>query len=206
MRQPQAQVIEDEHQPHQPHQHPELATVLAQTGARNVTLLRFSMGCGKVARYMSGHQGRHVTQAVLMPLVIPYLLKTDNNCQCRTFDPSRSLVSHWLTSTARHGAIDSLKRRKARARRAIQLASEEDDLFDAMPSADERTVEQLMQRPQASVVRSWLPSLPAQRRPSSTLAFYGGLGHQQVACQTDRPLGTVKTWVRRSLLSWKDLW
>ena len=83
MRQLQAQVIEDEHQPHH---HPELATVLEQTGARNVTLLGFWMGGGKVARYMPGHQGRHVTQAVLMPSVLPYMLKTDNNCQCRTFD------------------------------------------------------------------------------------------------------------------------
>ena len=49
------------------------------TGANNATLLGFSMGGGEVARYMSRHRGAHVSQAVLIASVVPYMLKTADN-------------------------------------------------------------------------------------------------------------------------------
>jgi len=39
----------------------------------------FSMGGGEIARYMSRHGGRGVSQAVLVSSVVPYMLKTDDN-------------------------------------------------------------------------------------------------------------------------------
>ena len=124
--------------------------------------------------------------------------------QCRKFDPARGQGTHWLTSIARNGAIDSLKRKQALPRRALPLATEDVDPFDAMPSAEAGPAEILMQQQQASFVRSWLGTLPAQQRQSLTLAFYDGLSHQEVSRHMGRPLGTVKTWVRCSLLSLKQ--
>lgn len=57
----------------------DLAAVMVQTGARDATLLGFSMGGGEVARYMSRHAGKNVKQAVLVSSVVPYMLKTDDN-------------------------------------------------------------------------------------------------------------------------------
>ena len=57
----------------------DLAAVIEQTGATNATLLGFSMGGGEVARYMSRHGGRNVSQAVLVASVVPFMLKTDDN-------------------------------------------------------------------------------------------------------------------------------
>jgi len=57
----------------------DLADVMEQTGARDATILGFSMGGGEVARYLSRHQGKNVQQAILISSVVPYLLKTDNN-------------------------------------------------------------------------------------------------------------------------------
>ena len=48
-------------------------------GATDAALLGFSMGGGEVARYMSRHGGRGVTQAILVASVVPYMLKTANN-------------------------------------------------------------------------------------------------------------------------------
>jgi pimeloyl-ACP methyl ester carboxylesterase len=59
----------------------DLATVMEQTGAKDATLLGFSMGGGEVARYMSRYQARHVKQAVLVSSVLPYMLKTDDNLE-----------------------------------------------------------------------------------------------------------------------------
>ncbi len=57
----------------------DLAAVIEQTGATNATLLGFSMGGGEVARYMSRHGGRNVSQSVLVASVVPFMLKTDDN-------------------------------------------------------------------------------------------------------------------------------
>lgn len=58
----------------------DLADVMAATGAsEHVALVGFSMGGGEIARYMSRHGGRGVTQAVLVSSVVPYMLRTDDN-------------------------------------------------------------------------------------------------------------------------------
>jgi len=53
--------------------------MLATDAAQDVALVGFSMGGGEIARYMSRHGGRGVSQAVLVSSVVPYLLKTDDH-------------------------------------------------------------------------------------------------------------------------------
>lgn len=57
----------------------DLATVIAQTGAQDATIIGFSMGGGEVARYMSRHAGASVSKAVLVSSIVPFMLKTDDN-------------------------------------------------------------------------------------------------------------------------------
>jgi pimeloyl-ACP methyl ester carboxylesterase len=58
----------------------DLADVMQATGAaQNVALVGFSMGGGEIARYMSRHGGKGVSQAVLVSSVVPYMLQTDDN-------------------------------------------------------------------------------------------------------------------------------
>ena len=57
----------------------DLASVIEQTGAKDAVLVGFSMGGGEVARYMSRHAGKHVSQAVLVSSVVPFMLKTPDN-------------------------------------------------------------------------------------------------------------------------------
>lgn len=59
----------------------DLAAVIEQTGAKDAVLVGFSMGGGEVARYMSRHAGRHVSKAVLVSSVVPFMLKTSDNPQ-----------------------------------------------------------------------------------------------------------------------------
>ncbi|MBC7939863.1 MAG: alpha/beta hydrolase [Chitinophagaceae bacterium] len=57
----------------------DLAAVLDQTGAKDATILGFSMGGGEVARYLSRHAGKNVRQAVLVSSVVPCMLRTEDN-------------------------------------------------------------------------------------------------------------------------------
>jgi len=58
----------------------DLADVMAATGAtEDVALVAFSMGGGEIARYMSRHRGKGVSQAVLVSSVVPYMLQTPDN-------------------------------------------------------------------------------------------------------------------------------
>jgi non-heme chloroperoxidase len=57
----------------------DLAAVLQQTHAQDVTLLGFSMGGGEVARYLSRRGGKIVRQTILVASIVPYMLKTADN-------------------------------------------------------------------------------------------------------------------------------
>jgi pimeloyl-ACP methyl ester carboxylesterase len=57
----------------------DLAAVIDQTSAEDVTLLGFSMGGGEVARYLSRHGAAKIRQAVLISSIVPFMLKTADN-------------------------------------------------------------------------------------------------------------------------------
>lgn len=57
----------------------DLAAVIEQTGAKDAAIVGFSMGGGEVARYLSRHGGKGVTQAALISSVVPFMLKTADN-------------------------------------------------------------------------------------------------------------------------------
>jgi len=57
----------------------DLSDVVGWTGASNAAIVGFSMGGGEVARYMSRHKARNVTQAALVSSIVPYMLRTNDN-------------------------------------------------------------------------------------------------------------------------------
>lgn len=57
----------------------DLASVIKETDAKDAAIVGFSMGGGEVARYMSRHGGKNVSQVALISSIVPYMLKTDDN-------------------------------------------------------------------------------------------------------------------------------
>ena len=57
----------------------DLKTIIDELALEDVALVGFSMGGGEVVRYFSHFGGVHVTKAVLISSVTPYMLKTDDN-------------------------------------------------------------------------------------------------------------------------------
>jgi len=57
----------------------DLASVIKETGVTDATIIGFSMGGGEVARYMSRHRGKNVSQTALISSIVPFMLKTEDN-------------------------------------------------------------------------------------------------------------------------------
>lgn len=57
----------------------DLSDVISASGATNAAIVGFSMGGGEVARYLSRHDGKNVSQAALISSIVPYMLKTPDN-------------------------------------------------------------------------------------------------------------------------------
>ena len=79
-----------------------------------------------------------------------------------------------------------------------------DDPYAGMLSPADDPHESLVSRRQAAAVRRCLSELPPQQRQSLTLAYFDGLSHSEIALHLGRPLGTVKSWVRRALTDMKS--
>jgi len=120
------------------------------------------------------------------------------------FDAAQSQPMTWLTSIARNRTIDGLRRAQTQPRLQTTSTDEEDsDVYEA--TADDRPgpLELLSRSSDARALSTCIDGLAAPQRQSLALAFYDGLTHAEVAEKMGEPLGTVKSWVRRALMSLK---
>jgi RNA polymerase sigma-70 factor (ECF subfamily) len=100
----------------------------------------------------------------------------------------------WMTAIVRNRALDWLRRP-----REVELGEEHEELMASIPD-DSPGPEALLQRSlEAGALAECLKGLPQDQQSSITLAFFYGLSHGELAQQMRKPLGTVKTWVRRGL-------
>jgi RNA polymerase sigma-70 factor (ECF subfamily) len=105
------------------------------------------------------------------------------------FDPARGPAVAWMITIVRNSAINHLRRTVREAGRAGDPL----DLLDQMaempglPPAD-----------RIGLTRC-LEELEPMQRQCVILAFTHGWTHEELADQLGHPLGTVKSWIRRSL-------
>jgi RNA polymerase sigma factor (sigma-70 family) len=125
-----------------------------------------------------------------------------------SFDAAQSQPMTWLTSVARNKAIDSLRR--AQSQPVLQSVHRDDD-DDDRPDLDQQMADEapgpsdlLAQAGDSRRLNSCMQGLTAPQRQSVALAFFDGLSHAEVAEHLHQPLGTVKSWVRRALMSLKE--
>jgi len=118
--------------------------------------------------------------------------------RCAQFDARRGHAGSWLAGLARNAAIDSLRRRHARPRRGPAPVADEDDPYAGLASPDPQPLDIALRVRDTAAVRRGLRLLAPAHRECLTLAFYEGLSYSEIAGRVGRPLGTVKTWQRRS--------
>jgi RNA polymerase sigma factor (sigma-70 family) len=126
-----------------------------------------------------------------------------------SFDAAQSQPLTWLTSIARNRAIDSLRRLQTQPRMRAAPASEgrdseDDDVYDTVADESPGPLDLLSRAAEARSLAARMDQLSPSQRQSVALAFFQGLSHAEVAIQMRQPLGTVKSWVRRSLATLKS--
>ena len=113
------------------------------------------------------------------------------------FDPARASAAAWLTAVARNRAIDRL-----RARSVLKGAAalEGVERVDEAPLADavlERTDE-------GRRLTACLDELRAEESGAIRTAFLEGVTYEALAERSGKPLGTIKSWIRRGLLRLRE--
>ncbi len=114
--------------------------------------------------------------------------------QALRFDLRRGSVMAWLLTLARSRALDHLRRADP-----AQPHPEPETLM-ADPSSDHANPSELLSTARSEdCLNQALTCLEALPRQLISLAFYRGLTHEEIAAQTQLPLGTVKSHIRRAL-------
>jgi len=109
----------------------------------------------------------------------------------RSFDPQKGAARSWLYTILRNCALSIL-------RDEGRFVSDDEKIED---TASESAMALL---PESNALRRCLEQLDPERRSVVVLAYVHGLSHGELAGKLGVPLGTVKSWVRRSLISLQE--
>ena len=120
--------------------------------------------------------------------------------QAARFDAARGRPMTWLLGMARSRAIDAI-RREARFEHASLDDEAGAEIEDTSTTADDLLD---AARCHADLHRA-LMLLNAQPRQLVALAFLRGMSHEEIADHTALPLGTVKSQIRRALITLRDV-
>ena len=109
------------------------------------------------------------------------------------YDAGKGAPLTWMGSIVRNTALDRLRRAKRES--LIDPDSPSQMVVDEGPGPFEK----VMQGMEAKALKRCMDELSQEQRESLGLAYWRGLTHMELAENLAKPLGTVKTWVRRGL-------
>ena len=112
------------------------------------------------------------------------------------FDPEKASPMTWLCTIARNSAIDEIRRV-----RPVIVETDYADIasdFDASP-ADNAQISQELSR-----LNECLDRLGKEQRILIRKAYLDGYTRSELAEISGKPLGTIKSWLRRGLMQLRD--
>lgn len=113
-----------------------------------------------------------------------------------SFDRGRGPAFGWLAAIVRNRAIDLLRRRGREGPLDPEFAA-------ALPDSAPGPLDRAAQSESARMLADCLGELDEGPRRSILLAYYEGLTYEEAALRLATPVGTVKSWIRRSLMRLK---
>jgi len=114
-----------------------------------------------------------------------------------TFNPARASPITWLVAIARNRSIDRL--RSGTGAKRMQAIDEASAVSDNAPSA----LAQLESSQEQQRLIDCLSELEPRHAVAVRSAFLEGVTYDELARRMNIPLGTMKSWIRRSLLRLK---
>jgi RNA polymerase sigma-70 factor, ECF subfamily len=115
-----------------------------------------------------------------------------------SFDPARGNVLAWLLVIARSHALDAWRQQAAQKNRLDAYAIDE---ILSRSTLGGSALEHLEAASLQRTVQTALARVTAPARQMLSLAFFQGMTHSEISHHLGLPLGTVKTTIRRGLLS-----
>ena len=116
------------------------------------------------------------------------------------FDSSKAAAFTWTVMLFRSRLIDRVRRSASQARMMEKVAGQ----TDGIAHDDSSAVESLARQEDCSIVRRVMSALKSEQQELLKHAFFSGMTQQEIAENTGRPLGTVKTVIRRALIELRD--
>ncbi|HVY07943.1 MAG TPA: sigma-70 family RNA polymerase sigma factor [Burkholderiales bacterium] len=110
------------------------------------------------------------------------------------YNAAKSAPMTWMTAIVRNRALDWLRRP-----REVEIGEEHEELLASIADESPGPEELLRQSLDAGALAECMKTLTDEQQRSISLAFFYGLSHGELAEQMRKPLGTVKTWIRRGL-------
>jgi RNA polymerase sigma factor (sigma-70 family) len=114
------------------------------------------------------------------------------------FDAQRGTVLGWLLTMARSKALDAWRQHAAHL---VHVDSHTSDEGLDQAGADDTPVDLLAAADRQHALHTALAQVSPTARQMLNLAFFQGLTHHEISVHLHLPLGTVKTTIRRALLS-----
>ncbi len=116
--------------------------------------------------------------------------------RAKDFDPRIASPITWMSAIVRNRALDEVRRRIARP-------FADDANIEDIASEDEHPLEALGRKEDVERLLRCLDRLEPEKRQIVRLAYLDGLSREALAKRFDRPEGTIKTWLHRSLAQLK---
>jgi RNA polymerase sigma-70 factor, ECF subfamily len=111
------------------------------------------------------------------------------------YDPAKGAGLAWLATIARHCALDRLRKPgRDMAEFDEAVVDEIDSHVSALQAGSGQAID----------LKRCLDGMRREYRDAVVLAYVNGMTHEELALHLDKPVGTIKSWVRRGLDQLKD--
>jgi RNA polymerase sigma-70 factor (ECF subfamily) len=113
-----------------------------------------------------------------------------------SFDAARASAITWLVTLTRNKAIDRLRQH----REQLQDSPDSFEVVDENQPSPAQTAQSSQERRQ---LEQCMDALEPQQKSAVREAFFSGATYNELAVRCQVPLGTMKSWIRRSLMRLK---
>lgn len=117
------------------------------------------------------------------------------------YESSLAAPMTWMSTIVRNRSFDLLRRTQNHAETQFNELSDFDEIMMAsLQDPQGNPADALQLSSEAKALAACMSALEEKHRRVVGLAFFHDLSHSDVAQQLALPIGTVKTWIRRSLV------